>query len=41
MAARAHGWPVVVLDADHLAPLTQPGAVAAAIVEAAAHLELS
>jgi pimeloyl-ACP methyl ester carboxylesterase len=34
-AARARGWPVVVLDADHLAPLTQPDAVAAAIVEAA------
>jgi pimeloyl-ACP methyl ester carboxylesterase len=34
-AARAQGWPVVVLDADHLAPLTQPDAVTAAIVEAA------
>jgi hypothetical protein len=33
-AARAHGWPVIVIDADHLAPLTRPDDVAAAIVEA-------
>jgi hypothetical protein len=32
-AARAHGWPVLVKD--HLALLTQPGEVTAAIVEAA------
>jgi hypothetical protein len=37
-AARARGWPVIVLDADHLALLTQPGAVADAIVEAAERL---
>jgi hypothetical protein len=34
-AARAHGWPTLVLDLDHLAPLTRPDDVAAAIVEAA------
>jgi hypothetical protein len=34
-AARAHGWPVLVLEKDHLALLTQPGEVAAAIVQAA------
>jgi pimeloyl-ACP methyl ester carboxylesterase len=34
-AARAHGWPVLVLDADHLAMLTRPDVIAAAIVQAA------
>ena len=34
-AARAHGWPVLVVDADHLALLTRPVDVALAIVEAA------
>jgi hypothetical protein len=34
-AARQHGWPVVVCDLDHLAPVTRPDAVARAIVEAA------
>jgi len=37
-AARAHGWPVLVLDAHHLAPLTDPEAVADAIERAAALL---
>ena len=34
-AAHAHGWPVIVLDADHLAVLTRPDEIAAAIVQAA------
>ena len=33
-AARAHGWPVLVLDKDHLALLTQPDEITAAILEA-------
>jgi hypothetical protein len=35
-AARSHGWPVLVLDADHLAVVTRPNEVADAIVQAAA-----
>lgn len=34
-AARARGWPVIVLAKDHLALLTQPDDIAAAIVQAA------
>jgi hypothetical protein len=34
-AARRRGWPVLGRDADHLAPLTDPGMVADVIVEAA------
>jgi hypothetical protein len=34
-AGRVHGWPVIMLDKDHLAVLTQPDEIAAAIVQAA------
>ena len=40
-AARAHGWPVLVLDKDHLALLTQPDEITAAILEATTRLELA
>ena len=38
-AARARGWPVLVLDATHLALLTDPESVADAVVRAATNLE--
>ena len=38
-AARARGWPVIVLDSHHLAPLTDPAAVADAIEQAVALLQ--
>jgi pimeloyl-ACP methyl ester carboxylesterase len=37
-ASRARGWPVLTLDAQHLAPLTDPEGIADAIVRAAAEL---
>jgi hypothetical protein len=37
-AARDHGWPVIVLDANHLAVLTQPAEVTDALLRAAALL---
>ncbi len=37
-AARRRGWPVLTLDAHHLALLTDPDGVADAIVDAAARL---
>jgi len=37
-AAREHGWPVLVVDAHHLAPLTAPGEIADTLVSAAARL---
>ena len=38
-AANARGWPVIVLDSQHLAVLTNPGTVADAILRAAELLE--
>jgi hypothetical protein len=38
-AAKARGWPVLTLDANHLALLTDPDAVADVVVRAAARLE--
>jgi hypothetical protein len=35
---RAHGWPVLVIDAHHLALLTEPSEIADALVRAAALL---
>jgi hypothetical protein len=37
-AARAHGWPVLVIEAHHLALLTEPSEIADALVRAAALL---
>jgi len=37
-AARAHGWPVLVIDAHHLAPLTAPREIADTLGRAAALL---
>ena len=37
-AARAHGWPVLTLDTNHLAVLTAPDMVADAVLRAAALL---
>ena len=39
--ARTHGWPVLVFEMDHLALLTQPDAIAAAIAQAAKLLPAS
>ena len=36
-AATARGWPVLVLDAHHLALLTDPEAVTDALLRATAH----
>ena len=32
-AARAHGWPAIVLDLHHLALLTDPEAIADALLD--------
>ena len=40
-AARARGWPVIVIDAHHLAPLTDPETVADAVEQAANLLQQS
>ena len=37
-AARERGWPVLVVDAHHLALLTAPGEIADTLVRAAARL---
>jgi hypothetical protein len=38
-AARTRGWPVLVLDATHLALLTDPESIADAVIRAATNLE--
>ena len=40
-AARARGWPVIVIDTHHLAPLTDPEVVADAVIRAANLLQQS